>query len=223
MACAYSSALLREATMVLASRVVLPEGDADLDTAAASFLERLEAAHWLELDHYLQEHVLNPLGGLRQMCMTRADLMRALGTPLVEGAAEFLGQYLPTTDVCEAELSAAQTLDVDLAAQLKAYHHLATPSVGTCAERELVFLVLPHSEPGQQLAETARQAIPNVQVIPVANPADLLICREQADLAAADLARVLEPCKPAYEIATTSPLTTPHARCDIFDWIPLEM
>jgi hypothetical protein len=57
----------------------------------------------------------------------------------------------------------------------------------------------------------------------VANPADLLICREQTDLAAADLARVLEPCKPAYEIATTSPLTTPHARCDIFDWIPLDM
>lgn len=223
-ACNYSSAVLREATLVLASRVVLPEGDADLDESAAVFLSQITEQQWLELDHHLQEHVLNPLGGLHQICMTRADLMRALGTPLVEGAAQFLDRFLPITDVCEAELSAAEKLDVDMAAQLRAYHHLATPTVGSAkADRELHFLVLPNSEHGQALAETAKSVLPNLQVIPVANQADLLICREETELAPADLARLLEPCRPAYEISTTSPLSTPHSRCDVLDWIPLEM
>jgi hypothetical protein len=220
----YSSALLREATMVLASRVVLPEGDTDLDAASAAFLASIGEEQWLALDHYLQDRVLNPLGGLHQICMTRGDLVRALGAPLLEGAAEFLGQHLPTTDVCEAEFSTAASLDVDLAAQMRAYHHLATPSVGAARTgRETSFLVLPNTEDGKKLASTAKQAIPDLQIIHVANPADLLFCREQADVMPADLSDLLEPCKPAYEISTTSPLSTPHARCDVLDWIPLEL
>ena len=222
-ALASSSQLLGDAARSLASRIVLPEGADDLDLAASQFLEMVTPEQWLELDHELHEKVLTPLGGLYKSCMDNMDLARSLGTPLVEGAAEFLGKHLPVTDVCEAELSAARSLGIDLGAQLKTYYRLAMPSVAAPqSEREQAFLLVPNSEAGQELGEIARKELPHLQVVRVPNQTDLLICREQANLDPEDIVSLVEPCKPAYRRAATTPLSTPHTRCDILDWVPLD-
>jgi hypothetical protein len=220
----YSSHLLREASAMLATRVVLPDGATDLEAAARQFIDSLETKQWDELDEYLQEQVLNKNGNLHQLCATNRDLTRPLGLPLLEGASEFLGKLLPVTDVCEAEYSTAAAQDIDLSAQLRAYHHLATPSLNSRkVGREYSFLLMPSSEAGKQLGKVARDTLNKLHVIQVANQTDLVVCREQAELALEDLHDMLEPCHPAYLTASTTPLTTPHNRCDVHDWIPLDV
>jgi serine/threonine protein kinase len=218
-----SSQMLRDAATVLASRIVLPGGVSELDHAAGHFMDRVTTAEWLELDEFLQAHVLTPLGGLHRVCMTSSDLTRTLGTPLLDGAAEFLGKLLPVTDVCEAELSATEALSIDLPAQFKAYYHLARPYVTSRRTgKEEAYLLLPLSTAGRRVGQAAKEALEKLHVVPVANHTDLLFCREQGGIGLEDLQDMLEPCRAAYEQAATTPLTTPHARCDILDWVPLD-
>jgi hypothetical protein len=218
-----SSQLLGEAARILASRIVLPEGAKDLEVAADQFLQQLTPEHWYQLDQYLQEHILTPLRGLHQICITSSDLTRALGGPLLEGAAEYFAQLLPLTDVCEVEIAAAGKLHLDLPAQARAYHQLAVPSVtARHHEHEQAFALLPNSDAGKQMGEVIRQSLDHLNVVRVANQTDLLFCREQAEVGLEELQELLEPCKAAYLHAVTSPLTTPHARCDLLDWIPLD-
>jgi hypothetical protein len=218
-----SSQMLRDAATVLASRIVLPGGVSELDAAAGHFMDRITASEWLGLDEFLQAHVLTPLGGLHRVCMTSSDLTRTLGTPLLDGAAEFLGKLLPVTDVCEAELSATEALSIDLPAQFKAYYHLARPYVTSRrAGQEEPFLLLPLSDAGRRVGNAAKEALTKLQVVPVANHTDLLFCREQAGVSLEDMQEMLEPCRAAYLQSATTPLTTPHARCDILDWVPLD-
>ena len=37
-----------------------------------------------------------------------------------------------------------------------------------------------------------------------------------------ELASLLKPCRAAYEPAASAQLTSPHARFDVTDWLPLE-
>src|SRR5205814_1189276 len=64
------------------ARVVLPEGETDLDRAASRFVATLTADHWAFLDQTLQEEVLAPRGGLAQAAFASNDLHRALIGPL---------------------------------------------------------------------------------------------------------------------------------------------
>ena len=222
----YSSTLLRGATTGMDSHIVWPEGAADLETAAELFLDRIPSEQWAELDVVLQEQVLTPLGGLGNICIQsfRDDLTRVLGSPLLEITAEFLGRLLPVTDVCSAEATSAENMEIDLPAQLRAYYHLARPSFRSTEEdNDEGFLVLPDSDAGKAMAQLARKDLPDVHVIHVPDQTNMLICREKANVGPAELKRFLETCEPAYLFAATSPLTTPHARCDINDWIPLEV
>jgi serine/threonine protein kinase len=219
-----SSQMLRDAAVVLASRIVLPGGANDLDRAASHFIDRVTTGEWLQLDEFLQTNVLTPVGGLHRACMTSSDLTRTLGTALLDGAAEFLGKLLPITDVCEAELSATDSLSIDLPAQFKAYYHLARPYITSRrAGSEEPFLLLPLSDAGRRVGQAAREALDRLQVVTVANHTDLLFCREQAEIMLEDLQDMLEPCRAAYVQAASTPLNTPHSRCDILDWVPLDV
>ena len=59
------------------ARVVLPDGQADLEQAALHFLQGLEPEQWLQLDRELHEKVLEPQGGLNGACMN-GDLTRQM-------------------------------------------------------------------------------------------------------------------------------------------------
>lgn len=218
-----SSKMLQEAATVLASRIVLPEGQTDLEKAAVRFLQRVQIKDWLELDYHLQQHVLTPHGGLYQLCMTNADLPRTLNAPLLEKAAEYLDRHLEVTDVCQAELSSAQALGVDIIAQTKAFHRLAAPSFASKkSSGEKDFLLVPSSPAGVELSQLALQAVPEMLVLQVASPTDLLICREQPGVSIGDIADVLASGKQEYLELFVSAITTPHSRCDVLAWVPLD-
>ena len=218
-----SSKMLQEAALVLASRVVLPEGQTDLEKAAVRFLQRVNIKDWQELDYYLQEQVLTPHGGLYELCMTNADLPRTLNAPLLEKAAEYLDRHLEVTDVCQAELSSAAALGVDIIAQTKAFHRLAQPSlVPKKPLDEKDFILVPSSPAGQELAKLAKEAVAGLVSLQVASPTDLLICREQPSITVGDLAEILATAKEEYVDQFSSSTTTPHSRCDVLAWVPLD-
>lgn len=210
--------------MVLASRIVLPDGQTDLEQAATRFLAGVPDSAWGELDLYLQENVLKPMGGLFTLCMNNSDLARALNGPLLQGTATYLNKHLEVTDVCQAELSTAKALGVDLAAQTKVFHHLATPSIAskTQVDEESDYLLVPSTEAGQEFTKLAVTALSNLKVLPISVVTDILICREQGNLTLADIQQVFQHCKDDYEQNKSSLTSSPHSRMDTQDWLPLE-
>jgi eukaryotic-like serine/threonine-protein kinase len=216
------------------TRVVLPEEEENLEAAAVRFLDTLNLDHWGQLDQALQDRVLRPLGGLQRVCMSSSDLMRNLARPLIERAAECLGDHLPITDVAQVEIGNAAVEQAHggaepLVARAHSFLAAAVPLVcGTAPKKsnpvndQPAFLLVPASDAGKQYGETVQQATPGLELVRVPGQADLMFCREQGYLRVEDLQRMLRLCQAAYEEAATVPVTSPHARFDINDWLPLD-
>jgi hypothetical protein len=66
------------------------------------------------------------------------------------------------------------------------------------------------------------QAIPNLSLVPSSSPTDLTFCREQGYLAHDDLCKLLPLCQSAYGEMAVSAATSPHARFDVPEWMPLD-
>ena len=84
------------------------------------------------------------------------------------------------------------------------------------------FLLVPASDAGKRYGEEAQQILADLQLVNVPGQADLMFCREQDELSLEDLERILRPSRPAYEEAANVPQSSPHARFDIQDWMPLD-
>jgi hypothetical protein len=205
------------------AHVVLPEGEEDLERAAGRFLLGLNPDHWVQLDQVLQDQVLAPRDGLHNACTSSGDLSRNLAAPLVDKAAECLGTHLPIMDVAEVKLSARQTRAGEMNAQTAECFDRAAPLVaGKDPANQQAVLLIPASEAGKTFGEEARKIIPGLTVVRVPGQADLMFCREQGYLSIEDLQRLLRPYRPAYESLAGVPQSSPHARCDIVDWVPLD-
>jgi hypothetical protein len=203
-------------------RVVLPDGETDLERAAARFVAGLSGEQWVHMDHVLQDRVLGSLGGLYQACVTAGDMFRHLARPMVDQAASALGDLLPITDVAQVEVSNAEARGLDIAAHARSFYAHAAPLVcGKDEANQHGFLLIPASEAGKAFGEQAKQALPNLHLVRVPGQADLMFCREQGFLTLEDLDRILSLCRPAYEDAATVPNSSPHSRFDIIDWTPL--
>ena len=64
--------------------------------------------------------------------------------------------------------------------------------------------------------------LPTALTIPVQGSAtDLMFCREQGCLKPVELMALMSGCLPAYYQALASPQTSPHARFDVTEWLPL--
>jgi hypothetical protein len=90
------------------------------------------------------------------------------------------------------------------------------------ADSDRRFLLIPASEAGKCYGELAQQVLPELQLLNVPGQADLMFCREQPELTLEDLERMLHACRPAYEESAPVPNSSPHARFDIQDWMPLD-
>ncbi len=205
------------------ARVVLPGGEESLEQAALDFVRTLKAEQWTQLDQTLQERVLAELGGLREICQGTRDLSRHLAGPLIAVASGCLGELLPVTDVAQVECALAATRNGDAVAHLHSYHDRAAPlAAGKDEANQYAFLLAPASEAGKEFAEQARRALPKLELVRVPGQADLMFCREQGFLSVDDLQRIFRACRRAYDETAVVPTTSPHARFDIMDWVPLD-
>ena len=156
------------------ARVVLPNGEIDLERAAVRFVQTLTTENWVQLDQAVQDRVLGPRGGLQQACMGSSNMTKGLAMPLVEQLSDLLSSHLPITDVAEAERVNAAARHRDLATQIKGSWASAMPSVCTGDEHEQEgFLMVPASDEGKAFGEEARQILPTLQIVRVAGHADL--------------------------------------------------
>jgi hypothetical protein len=206
------------------ARLVLPQGEEDLERAAQRFVSSLRSEQWGQLDQALQDRVLSPLGGLHKVCFgAGGDLFRALAHPLLDAAAACLDEHLPITDVAQVEFSAASAQRADLPSRIRSYFECATPLVsGKDPAHQRAFLLVPTSDAGKEYGALVREVIPTLQIVRVPGQADLMFCREQDYLSPEDLQRVFRSCRQAYEELAVFPNTSPHARFDIMDWVPLD-
>src|SRR5262249_25146303 len=202
---------------------------------------------WAHLDQVLQDQVLTQLGGLQRALVSGSDLMRSLGEPLLNQAAVVLGDHLPITDVAQAILDRgevkkekgrkAQEPDPGISCLLPPTfcRESAAPLVrsdpqvprpkepeGEPEPATIDFLLTPASDAGKVYGEAAKRAVPSLHLVTVPGQADLMYCREQGFLSVEDVQRLLRPCRAAYEEAAVTPPASPHARCDISDWVPLD-
>src|SRR5262249_17316534 len=84
------------------------------------------------------------------------------------------------------------------------------------------FLLVPGSDAGKAYALEAQKTLEDIHIVNVPGQADLMFCRELDYLRLDDVERIVRVCRNAYEEANTLPATSPHARCDIQDWTPLD-
>ena len=213
------------------ARVVLPEGAEDLEQAALRFLQQLHTDHWLMLDKELHDLVLAPRGGLHGACVSGGDLTRHLAAPLLAEASKFLSNYLPQVDVAQilcTEITGEEGAPLDpnssaLREQASEYLERATPMLcrkeGAGQDR---LLLIPASTAGNRLGEAIVENRPDLTHVRVPGQADLMFLREQGSLTAGDLRPVLAACRAAYEAISGAPISSPHARFDVTDWLPLE-
>jgi hypothetical protein len=209
------------------ARVVLPEGAEDLEQAALRFLQGLNADAWLLLDKELHEHVLTPRGGLYSACIASGDLTRQLSAPLLEEAGKFLSQYLPIVDVSQIlSAEAGEQPDAptaELQHQTREYLDRAVPLLALKGgEKQNAFLLIPASPAGKHLGEAINKLFPDVKLVRVPGQSDLMFLREQGGLTAADLLSLLKASRAAYNSLAGAPNSSPHARFDITDWMPLD-
>ncbi len=83
-------------------------------------------------------------------------------------------------------------------------------------------MLIPASTAGKQLSEAITHQFPTVKFVRVPGQADLMFLREQGSLSAADLKALLRASRAAYEAVRAAPVSSPHARFDVTDWLPLE-
>jgi hypothetical protein len=217
------------------ARVVLPEGEQELERSAIKLLHRLKEADWIQLDRDLHQRVLQPQGGLHRACLNSGDLSRALAAPLVDETINLLGNHLPIMDVAQIlatefgcsfdnKSGVHQVPAVsELAGHTQAYLDRATPLIGQSeGDKQHSFLLIPASIAGRALSRVLEEAMPNLKHVPVPGQSDLMICRDQGPLTIRDLTRMLKLCGQAYEQLAAVPQTSPHARFDLLDWMPLD-
>jgi hypothetical protein len=231
------------------NRVVLPEGEKSLESAAKHFLARLTAEHWIQLDHRIGDELLSARGGLLKMCLDSADLARFFASPLVNLAADSLTQHLPITDVAQVEQSRGEGLKSRVQSYYGSAKPLLQPESNTPAvtqksgvrqvvrvggdspvrspsplrgEVQLSLLLVPASESGKRFGEMAHEVYPEMTLVTVPGQADLMFCREQAMLRLEDLEPILRGCRNPYHEACLTPQNSPHSRFDLIDWSPLD-
>ncbi len=212
------------------ARVVLPGGQDDLEQAALRFLQDLKSEKWLQLDRELHEKVLEPQGGLNGACMN-GDLTRQMALPLLEGTTKFLNQHLPIMDVAQiikSEVEASESVlatntSSSLRDQTQDYLDRSASSwLNKHGDKRHEFLLIPASNAGKGLSESIAELFHEIRVVRVPGQSDLMFLCEQGGLTYEELKSLLKPCRAAYEANAASQVTSPHARFDVVDWLPLE-
>jgi hypothetical protein len=161
-------------------------------------------------------------------------MTRQLAEPLLVETSNFLGQHLPIMDVAQILGTEFGYLSTDgkntpqghpdeLAKQTADYIERAAPLIpGKLASKHNSFLLLPASPAGKALGGGVALVHPELRLVAVPGQSDLMLCREQGCLTSADLQKLLKPCRAAFENLAPALPSSPHARFDILDWLPLD-
>jgi hypothetical protein len=218
-----SGAALASTATLGGDQVLLPFGESNIDWAAARFVTNITGPQWARLEEVLQSLVLTPLGGLHAICQKSGDLMDQLSDPLIDQTAAFLDQILDVGDISEGNFVAGGKR-ADLVAMIEICHDRARPLVPGDPREESDFLIVPTSAAANELAEEVRARLPKTKILhALGQTSDIMVCREQQHLSARHLQMIAGHCREAYQELAERAGTSPHARFDVLEWLPLEI
>ncbi len=204
-------------------QVLLPFGESNIEWAAARFVMNVTAQQWTRLEEVLQSLVLAPLGGLYTVCQKAGDLIGKLSDPLIEQTAAYLNQILDVGDIAEGEFVASGQR-ANLVEMIRKCYERAEPLVGGNPDDQSGFLIIPTSEAGNELAEEVRPHLPSTKILrALGQTSVIMVCREQRHLSTRDLMKLFAHCREAYRDSASRPATSPHARFDVLEWVPLDI
>ncbi len=201
--------------------ILLPKGNSDIPSAACDLVDRLRDRDWARLEEVLQTLVVQPSGGLIPICLLSSDLQRDLAQPLIEQGAAFLGslvKFQGVFDLLNGFQNSQQSQEV-----FEQLLHPAEPSLGGADSKEKIYLIVPHKPDLQTTTLRAKSRINDIEWINLPeSSSEWLLIRERNNLRVEDLQELLTMCKDAYSQLSGHIATSPHARFDIQEWLPLE-
>jgi hypothetical protein len=198
-------------------RQVFTAGCQTLPEAVEHFLQGVGPDSLLELDVRVEAMLRQQFTALVHVCLTHANILKGVEQAMLRTAADFAGEQLPPTTV--AELFREQNPDEERAAgEVADFFEKATPKLTPdkmTPAQEVAVLAMPPGEGGERLRELARQALPDVDWQPAASADDVVLYREVANLALADLEQLGPQGRDAYRQMNAAEHFTPHSRIDV--------
>ena len=203
-------------------RIVLPNGAERIDGAAEEMLAGLTVEDRTKLERVLQKVVIEPRGGLMELCKTVTNVSRVISPPLLDQTIEFLTHQLPTEDVTAIEATAVRGRVDGFARRVEGYLRAASMHVSAPPADAKLFVTLPDSESGRQFGDAVRSIQANAAPIVIPHyRSDLLFCREQDWMRQTDLRDLVSTCWDAYASSCETVEASPHIRFDVPHWMPL--
>jgi len=206
-----------------AGRYLCANGCKSVEEAVQQLQNSVGATELMELDYNLQALIRNQFKALVHVCMTSANVLKALAPAMLKEARSYLRSRLGETNVVEIYLQQFQDdqdgADVRLEDDLAEAFETAGPEVVASSPlSELNLLAVPPAAGEQRLRELAAKAVDGKPVAPVPSSDEITIYRQHTLACLADLDQLGPLAQEAYEKAAAQGHGTPHSRCDIMEW-----
>ncbi len=198
-------------------RQVFAAGCQTLPEAVEHFLRGVGPDSLLELDVRVEAMLRQQFTALVHVCLTHANILKAVEQAMLKTAADFAGEQLPPTTVSELFLE-QQPEEERAAGEVAEFFDKAAPKLTpdkVSPAQEVAVLAVPPGEGGERLRELTRQALPDVEWQPAASADDVVLYREVANLALADLEQLGPQGRDAYRQMNAAEHFTPHSRIDV--------
>ena len=202
---------------------LLPSGRKDPDEVVNESLESLSDADCLEVENSLREAVRIQFKSVAQACLGPTAIFKDFEALLRAQAEKFVEARLALSDVAAMYLGRAASSQEMRADLTQAFEQAAPPlaPAQAAAPAELCVMVVPAGESGNRLGRLAAAALPGVEVVPAAAVDDVVLYREQSQLAFPSLPQLGAVARDVYRrLLETN--QSPHNRLDIANWLPVE-
>jgi hypothetical protein len=201
-----------------AGRRLFPAGCRTLAEAVQQFLGGFSPEDLVELDYQAQEVIRRQFQALVNVCLTSANVLREVEDALRQCAEEFVGPKLAATNAAELFLGQYPSEEEAVGEVHSVFDEAAAEPVGRSAGRaqpELNVLLTPPGPAGERFAAMTRDALEVREMTGAAAGDDVVVYREQLNLALAELDVFGPAGKEAYRLLCALECFTPHTRTDV--------
>lgn len=196
---------------------LFPSGCGNLSDAVEQFLSGVTPEMLQELDDRMEEMIKQKFTALVNICLGNTNALKTVEQEMLETSRQFVEELLTQTNA--AQLFLEQEPDPHgRCGELNSIYDEATPELPPPRQLEpakLTLLAAPAGEAGDALRELAHEALPDVEIHPVASTEDVVLYRELVNLPLSEVAHLGSASQLIYRQMTATDNFTPHTRTDV--------
>ncbi|MEZ6140070.1 MAG: tubulin-like doman-containing protein [Zavarzinella sp.] len=196
---------------------LLPGAENNLEWAAITFVDSLTPDQIELMEDTLQSLILLPKGGLYGACQINADGVQQLAESLVDQTAVYLHQFLTQKEL--HEFSNHEIPGGWKQVVIDSFEK-SIPDLPGSPELEQWFFVIPDHSDTQPIEEIARHLYPGVKVARSPRGTEIAFYKEQI-LNFHEISNLTKHYLLAYLERSAGLNSSPHARFDVLEWLPL--